>query len=276
MDAPCRLSRGDHLESRRLANALVARPTPRRADSANTTRSSGCDAIIIPEGIDVEERPRAGAGRANRIGVFGFSFSELVVVVLVALLAVGPKDLPKVLRRLGQLAAKLQRTAAELRAQSGIDEALRSDGLGGEITEIRKLARGELDVLHKAVTVDGKSSTVDATARPLDNDGGGDALVRACDREYPRDGADAYGAMAQASADDAEPLTRSRYADDPLYAIGDSEPLAPAPTPELEGQGRTLSTIDEPASVLGEADEHRTPTSSAQGIVIGELAEARS
>jgi prepilin-type N-terminal cleavage/methylation domain-containing protein len=34
--------------------------------------------------------------------VFGFSLTELLVVIVVALVVIGPKDLPKMLRKLGQ------------------------------------------------------------------------------------------------------------------------------------------------------------------------------
>ena len=78
------------------------------------------------------------------------SFGELAVVVIVALVVMGPKELPKVLRKLGQWAGKLRRMAADLRAQSGIDDALRTEGLDDDIREIRKLARGELDGVSKA------------------------------------------------------------------------------------------------------------------------------
>src|SRR5271170_5996368 len=82
--------------------------------------------------------------------MFGMSFGELAVVVIVALVVMGPKELPKVLRKLGQWAGKMRRLAADLRAQSGIDEALRTEGLDRDIAEIRKLTRGELDGVMKA------------------------------------------------------------------------------------------------------------------------------
>ena len=71
------------------------------------------------------------------------------MVIVVALVVIGPKDLPKMLRKLGQQAGKLRRMASELRAQSDIDEALRTEGLADDIAEIRKLARGELDAVQR-------------------------------------------------------------------------------------------------------------------------------
>ena len=34
--------------------------------------------------------------------MFGMGFGELAIVVIVALIVIGPKELPKVLRKLGQ------------------------------------------------------------------------------------------------------------------------------------------------------------------------------
>jgi sec-independent protein translocase protein TatB len=79
--------------------------------------------------------------------VFGLSFGELVMLLLVAVVVLGPKELPRYLRKAGQLAGQLRRMAYDMRAKSGIDEVLRSEGIGADIAEIRRLAsfaRGEL------------------------------------------------------------------------------------------------------------------------------------
>jgi sec-independent protein translocase protein TatB len=79
--------------------------------------------------------------------VFGLSFGELVMLLLVAVVVLGPKELPRYLRKAGQLAGQVRRMAYDMRAKSGIDEVLRSEGIGADIAEIRRLAtfaRGEL------------------------------------------------------------------------------------------------------------------------------------
>jgi sec-independent protein translocase protein TatB len=79
--------------------------------------------------------------------VFGLSFGELVMLLLVAVVVLGPKEMPRYLRKAGQLAGQLRRMAYDMRTKSGIDEVLRSDGIGADIAEIRRLAtfaRGEL------------------------------------------------------------------------------------------------------------------------------------
>jgi sec-independent protein translocase protein TatB len=153
--------------------------------------------------------------------VFGFSFSELVVVVIVALVVMGPKDLPKMLRRVGQWAGKIRRAAADLRAQSGIDDALRSEGLADDIAEIRKLARGELDAVQRAARID------DAARAPETYPRGDDVYVMR-EREWPRDGADAYGALPDDAYVYADGLAKGPLARDPLYMLGDADAQLPA------------------------------------------------
>lgn len=161
-------------------------------------------------------------------------FGELAVVVLVGLVIFGPKELPKVLRKLGQWAGKLRRMAADLRAQSGIDEALHAEGLAEPIREIQKLTRGELDgVVAAARSPLAALAPAPAAAR---GDGaardGGDAaetdgpVLAHREREYPTAGCDAYGALPDGAVVYQGALPASPLAADELYARG--EDLSPA------------------------------------------------
>lgn len=55
--------------------------------------------------------------------MFDIGWGELVVIGVVALIAIGPKELPGVLRTLGQAMAKVRRMAAEFQGQ--FNEAMR-------------------------------------------------------------------------------------------------------------------------------------------------------
>jgi sec-independent protein translocase protein TatB len=55
--------------------------------------------------------------------MFDIGWSELVVIGVVALIAIGPKELPGVLRMVGQWAGKARRMAAEFQGQ--FNEAMR-------------------------------------------------------------------------------------------------------------------------------------------------------
>lgn len=67
--------------------------------------------------------------------MFDIAWSELGVIAVVALIVIGPKDLPKVLRSIGQWTAKARAMAREF--QSGIDDMVRET----ELDELRKAAK---------------------------------------------------------------------------------------------------------------------------------------
>ena len=71
-------------------------------------------------------------------GVGGF---ELVVIGLVALLVVGPKDLPVLMRRVGQMVAKARAMANEFR--SSFDEMARQSELDDLRKEVEALRTGQ-------------------------------------------------------------------------------------------------------------------------------------
>jgi sec-independent protein translocase protein TatB len=99
--------------------------------------------------------------------VFGLSFGELLMLLLVAVVVLGPKELPKYLRRAGQLAGQLRKMAYDMRAKSGIDEVLRSEGIGADIAEIRRLAnfaRGELGSIVDAVKTAANGAAINDVA----------------------------------------------------------------------------------------------------------------
>ena len=66
--------------------------------------------------------------------MFDIGWGELVVIGIVALIAIGPKELPTVLRTLGQYMAKIRRMAADFQGQ--FQEAMRE----AEMAELKKQA----------------------------------------------------------------------------------------------------------------------------------------
>ena len=64
--------------------------------------------------------------------MFDIGWSELVVIGVVALIAIGPKELPGVLRMVGQWLGKARRMAAEFQGQ--FNEAMRE----AEMADIKK------------------------------------------------------------------------------------------------------------------------------------------
>jgi sec-independent protein translocase protein TatB len=81
--------------------------------------------------------------------MFEIGWSELLVIGVVALIAIGPKELPGVLRSVGQWMGKIRRMAAEFQGQ--FQEALRE----AEMADLKK-------------QVDEATSGLDAKFDPLD------------------------------------------------------------------------------------------------------------
>jgi sec-independent protein translocase protein TatB len=74
--------------------------------------------------------------------MFNFGWGELVLIGIVALIAIGPKELPTVLRTLGQYMGKIRSMASEFQGQ--FQEALRE----AEVADLKKHA----DDLSSAVS----------------------------------------------------------------------------------------------------------------------------
>jgi sec-independent protein translocase protein TatB len=89
--------------------------------------------------------------------MFDIGWGELVVIGIVALIAIGPKELPTVLRTLGQYMGKVKRMAAEFQGQ--FQEAMRE----AEMADLKKQA----DELTSAIT---DATKFDPLA-DIDNDG---------------------------------------------------------------------------------------------------------
>ena len=67
--------------------------------------------------------------------------TELIVIAAVALIVVGPKDLPLLMRKVGQFLARMRGMAAEFR--SSFDEMARQSELDELRKEVEALRRGD-------------------------------------------------------------------------------------------------------------------------------------
>ena len=104
------------------------------------------------------------------------SFGEMLVLGVVALVVVGPRRLPSMLRSAGQVIGRVRRMAMEIRAESGIDEILDAEGIRSEIDQFRRMAAGQI---------------------PFDDEPAKRSTLPDREREYPRVGSDAYGALSE-------------------------------------------------------------------------------
>ncbi len=60
--------------------------------------------------------------------MFDIAWSELLLIAVVALIFIGPKELPAVLHKLGMMTAKLRRAADDFRRQ--FEDSMRESGYG--------------------------------------------------------------------------------------------------------------------------------------------------
>lgn len=172
--------------------------------------------------------------------MFGISFGELVLLVILAYVLIGPRSMPSAMRTIGRTISKVRRTAVNLREQSGIDEILKAEGIHREVAELQKLATGRiLDI----------NLEDEEPVRP-------NPPPRS--REYPTVGVDAYGALP----DDLAP-----YAPERVEAAIDET--------VTRGQGRPRIAYDD--DDLGDASQATAATAPLEATrderVIGQRSE---
>jgi sec-independent protein translocase protein TatB len=97
--------------------------------------------------------------------MFDFAWSEMALIAAVALIVIGPKDLPKVLRTVGVWVGKARAVAREF--QSSVDQMVRE----AELDEVRRTIEKATDVQHMEreieKTVDPKGELKEALTPPV-------------------------------------------------------------------------------------------------------------
>lgn len=89
-----------------------------------------------------------------------FGFLELILIAVVALIVVGPRDLPRMMRQAGRMVAKAKSMAAEFTA--AFDQMARET----EMEELRK----EIDALKRDNPVAQAKRELDETMKPIKED----------------------------------------------------------------------------------------------------------
>jgi sec-independent protein translocase protein TatB len=183
--------------------------------------------------------------------VLGFSFSEVVLIGIVALVAVGPQKLPGMLKNFGTWMRKLRKLTTDVRAQTGIDDLLRSEGIHGGITELRSLMRGGAPA--PAVT---PYRAFDDPYRQVDVD---------LSREYPPEGADAKGALPDDLSDEED------EEEEPPVITVEADHSVPEAAPTAEAAPAAEPT---PPAAEAAPDPDPAPTAEAVPPVAAEAAPA--
>jgi len=94
---------------------------------------------------------------------FGIGSFELMMLAIVAIIVVGPKDLPKLLRTIGQFTTKIRGMAREF--QGYLDEAARDTGLDDVKNDIGKMTNFDINDTLDAAT-DKKPAASEEPSKP--------------------------------------------------------------------------------------------------------------
>ncbi len=159
--------------------------------------------------------------------------TELLVIAAVALIVVGPKDLPLLLRKLGQWMAKARGMANEFRAS--FDEMARQSELDELRKEVQALRTGQfMDPLQTAdgardASVDQVFADIDAGLR------GGDVQVSPAMARQP----DAYAEPQAAPTADDKPKRKRAPAKPKAAPIVEAAAAPPARKPRAPRKTKT-------------------------------------
>ena len=94
--------------------------------------------------------------------MFDVSFSELLVIAVVALLVIGPEKLPKVARTVGAFTGRMQRYMAQIKEE--VNREMRFDELQKLQQEIKQSVEKTQENIHQQVTE--LKNTVTDAAKP--------------------------------------------------------------------------------------------------------------
>jgi sec-independent protein translocase protein TatB len=175
--------------------------------------------------------------------MFDISWGKLVIIGVVALLVIGPKELPTVLRTVGQWMGKIRRMAAEFQGQ--FQDAMRE----AEMADLKKQFDETTSGLQTALDPTKYTSEVDKLI--------GDPLA-------PTDSASATSTPATPPSDPAAP-TAATAPVDPV-ALG-TAPVAPAPDvsvpmPDLPPPPESKDFADATAAPASSAPSSSAPAST--------------
>ncbi|QZD86421.1 Sec-independent protein translocase protein TatB [Qipengyuania psychrotolerans] len=154
--------------------------------------------------------------------MFDIGAAELLLVVIVAILVIGPKDMPRAMRTAGRWIGKMRRMSSHFR--SGIDEMVRQ----AEIEDMeKKWADRNSEIMAKYPT--GSEPAGGAPEGLLD----GEMQPLASAGEVPDADAAAEAAIKRAAPKKA-PEHGGAADDEPGLPLGDQPP---APPPPVKGEG---------------------------------------
>jgi sec-independent protein translocase protein TatB len=174
--------------------------------------------------------------------MFDIGWSEIAVIAVVALIAIGPKELPGVLRMVGQWMGKARKMAGEFQGQ--FQEAMRE----AEMADLKK----SFDEVREAASGFTGGGLMTSLQKDVTS------ALRIDDVDKPMNPQAAPSAEVSATAD-----TSATSGDAPVI------PTTPeAPTPETLVEATTHAAVSEPLVITPEAvmTQEALPDSAASAI----------
>jgi sec-independent protein translocase protein TatB len=161
--------------------------------------------------------------------MFNFGWGEIVLIGIVALIAIGPKELPTVLRSIGQMMAKVRRMAAEFQGQ--FQEALRE----AEISDLKKQAEDLTSTVKSKVTdftsIDPLAETRKDVEKVFDEPAA--IASEAATNAAPVTPVETANALPVQTGDNALPAPAEQTADLSKLDLPTPEPLPPVRTEDF-------------------------------------------
>jgi len=147
--------------------------------------------------------------------MFDLGWGKIIIIAVIALVVIGPKELPAVLRTVGQWMGKIRRMAAEFQGQ--FQEAMRE----AEMADLKK----SIDSITEATR--GIGDPLGTVTRNIESVFADKPAATATDTASP-------AATASTTAEPAAtPVTEPSVAAEPPVTIEPPVPLEPAPTPPV-------------------------------------------
>ncbi|WP_271896200.1 Sec-independent protein translocase protein TatB [Candidatus Phyllobacterium onerii] len=195
--------------------------------------------------------------------MFEVGWSEILVIVIVMIVVVGPKDLPKMLRAFGKATAKFRATAGEFRKQ--FDEALKE----AELDDVREIIndaksldpRNDIRKVFDPVRTIGeeiRSTLKDATVTAKDNVAVPDPAAPGATQLQPQ----VMEPLAASAAPAAETATKkpARSRQKPVAAAAETKAKPAAPAKKVADASKAASKKGAaPAAEVATAAPTKTP-----------------
>jgi sec-independent protein translocase protein TatB len=163
--------------------------------------------------------------------LFDFSWPEIMVVMVVALIVIGPKEIPKAMRALGRVVGKIRRFADEFRRH--FDETVREAGAEDLQREIQQLRHNN--------PISEIRNTIEDAAREATNP----ASLRI---DEPVSGGEQAGAQTQAEGAKAPPAST------PASSPAPEQASVAATTEQTQAVEREVAAKDAASDATAPAD----------------------